>query len=443
MFVLYISAFCSLLVIYVLLFHYHYLSIAFQRLIKDQTMAQIQSFRAIRPNPFYADQLVFTTPQAESVSGDNTKSGALAPLKTLLETGARKRPETPEGQVRAFQDIKDTLKDLFQKDQLWHEEAPGIYVYEVVHKTYRQTGIWALTSLEDYRGGAIKIHELTFEDSVRRLTNYRRNTGLEGSPILLTYPPDITINRIIAETRKKNQKITLGNQHGLHRLWKIEDPEVLRQLITAFANIPVAYLADGHHRIESSATLAEEQRLKKIPVYNTISSLYMAADQLRIEEYDRVVIPSNSISNTAFFKHLTQHFDVQPSEQVVQPRTIHCLGLYFSGKWYNLTAKLHTYINKGPAALLDASILQKVILAPVFGIEDPKTDSRLKCAGGKKAIEEIEAITKEYPDSIVFTLCPLSVEQLIAVAEAGEILPPKSTWIVPKIPYALLLHHHS
>ena len=154
-------------------------------------MAQIQPFRAIRPNPFYADQLVFTTPQAESVSGDNTKTGALAPLKTLLETGARKRPETPEGQASAFQDIKNTLKDLFQKDQLWHEETPGIYVYEVVHKTYRQTGIWALTSLEDYRKGAIKIHELTFEDSVRRLTNYRRNTGLEGSPILLTYPPDI------------------------------------------------------------------------------------------------------------------------------------------------------------------------------------------------------------------------------------------------------------
>ena len=277
------------------------MSLSWQRFVIDQTMAQIQPFRAIRPNPFYADQLVFTTPQAESVSGDNTKTGTLAPLKTLLETGARKRPETPEGQARAFHDIKDTLKDLFQKDQLWHEETPGIYVYEVVHKTYRQTGIWALTSLDDYRKGAIKIHELTFEDSVRRLTNYRRNTGLEGSPILLTYPPDITVNRIIAETRTRNQKITLGNQHGLHRLWKIEDPKVLQQLIIAFANIPVAYLADGHHRIESAAILAKEQRLKKLPVYDTISSLYMAADQLRIEEYDRAVIPSNPVNNKVFF----------------------------------------------------------------------------------------------------------------------------------------------
>ncbi len=405
-------------------------------------MAQIQPFKPIRPNPFYADQLVFTAPQAESVAGDNTKAGTLAPLKTLLETGARQRPETPEGQARAFQDIKDTLEDLLGKEQLWQEETPGIYVYEVVHKTYRQTGIWALTSLDDYRKGAIRIHELTFADSIRRLTNYRKNTGLEGSPILMAYQPDMTINRIIAETRKNSQKTTLGNQHGLHRIWKIEDPQVQQQLIDAFAHIPTAYLADGHHRIESSAILAGEQSLAGLPVFDRISSLYMATDQLRIEEYDRVVIPTVSIDKAWFFKQLEQHFDIQPSKQAIQPRATHCMGLYFAGKWYSLAAKPHTYINKSAAAILDASILQEMVLAPVFGIEDPKTDQCLKCAGGEKAMEEIEAIIKTNPDAIAFTLCPLSVEQLIAVADAGEILPPKSTWIVPKIPYALLLHHH-
>jgi uncharacterized protein (DUF1015 family) len=405
-------------------------------------MAHIESFRPIRPNPFYADQLVFTTPQAESVSGDNTKAGTLAPLKTLLETGARQRPETPEGQVRAFNDIKGTLKNLLEKDQLWHEKTPGIYVYEVVHKTYRQTGIWALTSLDDYRKGAIRIHELTFADSIRRLTNYRRNTGLEGSPVLLAYPPDITVNRIVAETRANNQKITLGNQHGLHRLWKIEDAQIQQHLIDAFTHIPKVYLADGHHRLESAAILAEQQRSEGLPVYDCISSLYMATDQLRIEEYNRVVIPSSNIEKTEFFKQLALHFDIQPSKQVVQPRSIHCIGLYFGGKWYSLTAKHHTYVNKGAAAILDASILQETILSPVFGIEDPKIDQRLKCAGGEKAMEEIETLINLNPNAIAFTICPLTVEQLMAVADAGEILPPKSTWIVPKIPYALLLHRH-
>jgi uncharacterized protein (DUF1015 family) len=405
-------------------------------------MAQIQPFKPIRPNPFYADQLVFTTPQAESVAGDGTKAGTLAPLKTLLETGARQRPETPEGQAGAFRDIKDTLKELLEKEQLWREETPGIYVYEVVHKTYRQTGIWALTSLDDYRKGAIRIHELTFADSIRRLTSYRKNTGLEGSPILLAYPPDITVNRIIAETRKNNQKTTLGNQHGLHRIWKIEDQQVQQQLIDAFAHIPISYLADGHHRIESSAILAEEQQLAGLPVFDQISSLYMATDQLRIEEYDRVVIPIAAIDKAGLFKQLEKHFDIQSSKQIVQSRATHCLGLYFAEKWYSLTAKPHTHINKSAAAILDASILQETVLGPIFGIDDPKTDQRLKCAGGEKAMEEIVTIIKANPNAIAFTLCPLSVEQLIAVADAGEILPPKSTWIVPKIPYALLLHHH-
>ena len=405
-------------------------------------MAQIQPFKAIRPNPAYADQLVFTAPQAESVSGDYTKEGSLAPLKILLETGARQRPETPEGQARAFRDILDTLRDLLKKGQVWNEEIPGIYVYEVVQKTYRQTGIWALTALEDYGKGAIRIHELTFADSIRRLTNYRRNTGLEGSPVLLAYPPDVTINRIIAETRKNNEKTTLGNEHGWHSLWKIEDITVQRQLIDAFINIPTVYLADGHHRIESSAILAEEQRLQGVLVFDMISSLYMATDQLRIEEYDRVVIPSAPIEKTPFFDQLSKHFDIHPSKKPIQPQSAHELGLCFAGRWYRLAAKPHTYINKGAAAVLDAHILQETVLAPIFGIKDPKIDPRLKCAGGEKAMEEIGTILSEYPDAIVFMLCPLSVEQLIAVADAGEILPPKSTWIVPKIPYALLLHHH-
>ena len=405
-------------------------------------MANIQPFRAIRSNPFYADQLVFTSLQVESVSGDETKEGTLAPLKTLLETGARLRPETPEGQAKAFKDIKDTLKNLLESDKLWHEQAPGIYVYEVEHKTYRQTGIWALTSLDDYTQGNIKIHELTFADSIRRLTNYRRNTGLEGSPILLAYHPDITINRIIAETIKNSKKITYGNEHGLHHLWKIEEQPVQQHLIDAFAKIKTAYLADGHHRIESSALLAAEQRANGLTEFDYISSLYMATDQLRIEEYDRVVVPSKTIEKGVFFDRLKQHFDIHPSSQQVQPRKPHLVGMYFEKNWFELRAKSQLYNKQNAADNLDAYILQETVLAPIFGIEDPKTDQRLKCAGGEMAMDEINAILATYPDAIVFTLCPVSVEQLIAVAEAGEILPPKSTWIVPKIPYALLLHHH-
>ena len=405
-------------------------------------MAQIQPFRAIRFNPSYADTVVFTTPQVESVSGDPNKTGALPPLKILLETGARQRPETPEGQARAYQDIKEALHDLLEKDKLLYDQIPGIYVYELVHKTYRQTGIWALTALDDYTKGAIKVHELTFADSVRRLKNYRENTGLEGSPILLTYPPDMAINRIIAETMVNKPDAALGNEHGLHRLWKIAAPDIQQHLVNAFARIPIVYMADGHHRIESAAELAMEQQLKGLPVYHTLSSLYVASDQLCIQEYDRVIIPPQPVEETGLFEQLGRNFDIQASNEPVQPRATHCLGLYFNKKWYNLYAKPYTYVHKGVADNLDAAILQELVLGPVFGIGDPKTDPRLKFAGGEKAMEQITAIIDIHPEAIAFTICPLTVKQLIAVADADEILPPKSTWIVPKIPYGLLLQHH-
>ena len=386
-------------------------------------MATILPFKPIRPNPFYAGQLVFTKPQAESVAGES-----IQPLKTLLEAGARLRPETPEGQALAYMDIKESLQNLLEKDYLWREEIPGIFIYEVVHKHYRQTGVWALTDVKDYNDGRIKIHELTFADSVRRLKNYRENTGLEGSPVLLTYAPTIAINRIIAETKASPEKAALGNEHGLHKIWKIKDGRAQEALIKAFAEIGTVYLADGHHRIESAALSGFEH----------ISSLYMATDQLRIEEYDRVVIPEHTINMTNLFGYLQKFFYLREStgNQPVRPRQRGNFGILFEGYWYHMLTKT------AKGMLPDAAILQELVLAPFFGIDDPKTDSRLKCAGGEKALEEISALLLAHPGAIAFTLCPLTVGELMEAAGAGLILPPKSTWIVPKVPYGLLIYQH-
>ena len=407
-------------------------------------MAKIKAFRPIRPNPFYADQLVFTRPQAESVSGAYTKSGGLKPLKTLLETGARLRPETPEGQEMAYRDIHETLQSLLEKDQLWQGKTAGIYVYEVAHQHYRQTGIWALTALDDYTNGTIRIHELTFADSVRRLKNYREKTGLEGSPVLLTYAPQDAINAIISAAQLSQPRASLGNRQAQHRLWKIEDSRMQAELIAAFERVERVYLADGHHRLESAAQLAGEQKKKGLAAADYISSLYMATDQLRIEAYDRVVIPEKKTDLPELLVLLKQNFDIRESEAntPVQPHELHHMGMCLENTWYHLQAKAHTYNNKDMIAGFDAAILQEFILEPVFGIADPKTDSRLKCAGGEKALEEIAALFQAHPGAIAFTLCPLSVGELIDAADAGLILPPKSTWIVPKVPYGLLIYKH-
>lgn len=407
-------------------------------------MARIYPFRPLRPNPFYADQLVFTAPQAESVSGDYTQEGGLKPLKTLLETGARQRPETPEGQMMAYRDIRQTLEGLLERDQLCQEETPAIYVYEVLQRGTRQAGIWALAALEDYTSGAIKIHERTFADSVRRIRNYREHTGLEGSPVLLTYRPEAAINRVIAETRQHTQKAVLGNQHGLHKLWRVSDPELLMELQAAFARVQVTYLADGHHRLESAALLAEDQRIQGLPVYDRVSAMYMASDQLRIEEYDRVVLPDGPVDAGHFFGELNRYFFLQEAWNCspIRPKEKHRFGMCLDGEWYHLLAKAETYIQTDGSEKMDAVVLQEKILAGVFGIHDPGTDARLKCAGGEKAMEELAELLLSHPGAIAFTLCPPGVEELMAAADHDVILPPKSTWIVPKVPYGLLIHRH-
>jgi len=405
-------------------------------------MAIIKPFCAVRPNTVYADQLVFTTMQAESVSGDLNKSESLPPLKTLLETVARQRPETPAGQAGAYEEINHTLQNLIEKNRLWREKRPGIYVYEIVTKNYRQTGIWTLTALSDYTNGTIKTHELTMPDSVRRLKNYRQHTGLEGSPVLLTYPPHLVINRIIAETRANSKKTSLGNREGFHRIWKIEDEVTITKLIEAFAQIDIVYLADGHHRLESADRLAAEQQAAGLAVFDTISSLYIASDQLRMQEYDRVVLPVESIEKDMLMDKILENFSVERvrTNRPVQPRETHTIGMYLNGKWFSLVPR--EVQSEGVIKALDVSILQAQLLLPVFGIVDARTDPRLKCIGGEKAMEELQTLLEMHPDAIVFTLCPLTVNQLIEVADAGEILPPKSTWIDPKVPYGLLMHRH-
>jgi uncharacterized protein (DUF1015 family) len=404
-------------------------------------MATIKPFRAIHPNPFYADQLVFTKPQAESVAGDTTLPEGLPALKTLLETVARQRPETPEDQELAYRDINETLNHLLESERLWLDKTPGIYVYEVIHPNYMQAGIWALTDLDE----VIKTHELTFDDSVRRIKNYRKHTGLEGSPILLTYRPDQMIDEIIRESKMAFPDVHYSSGAGIHQLWKIEKPEILERLIEAFAGIDVVYLADGHHRKRSGELLLHEQVKQGTTLFDTISALYMSTAELKIREYNRLVILEQPVNAVWLFNQLLPHFYIRESlnNKAIQPFEERNLGMYIKGKWYHLKAKPNTYSYCATRNVLDVAILQDYILSRIFHINDPANDQRLKHAGGEKAIVEMEMLFRENPSVIGFTLCPMTVDQLTAAADVGINLPPKSTWIDPKVPYGLLIQKHS
>ena len=394
-------------------------------------MATVKPFRALRSDPFLIHQLVFPGHEQVFFFGIGENELPLKSLKDQLETPARKRPETDEGQKLAYEEIRANIETLKKLKRIRLEEEPGIYIYEIVHRDYRQTGIWALTSIKDYTEGKIKLHEQTLTDSERRICNYRKYTGLEGSPVLLTYPPDRVINRIIAKTCAGQQRPMVDSKKSQHRLWKIQDIETLKDLIAAFVRIEQVYLADGHHRLAATERLANETGADAF-----VSSLYIASDQLRIIDYHRVFIPENQLDKTAILTKLGDLCDVVqvPANQPVRPAHSQHIGMWLEGSWYELALK-NTYT-------LDVVYLQEQILKPVFGVTDPRTDSRLKCIGGETAMEEIEDMLKAVPSAVAFTLCPMTVSQLMDTGMAGQILPPKSTWIDPKVPYGLLMYQH-
>ncbi|HZZ75803.1 MAG TPA: DUF1015 domain-containing protein [Puia sp.] len=292
-------------------------------------MATIKPFRALRPDPFLAHQLVFPGNEQVFFFGIGEKELSLKPLKDQLETPARKRPETEEWQQLAYAEIKRNIDTLKKLDRIRLDEEPGIYIYEVVHRDYRQTGIWALTSIRDYTEGKIKIHEQTLADSERRIRNYRKHTGLEGSPVLLTYHPDLAINRIIAETCAGQRRSMVGSKKSQHCIWKIDNSETLKDLISAFARIEQVYLADGHHRLAATERLASENGADAF-----VSSLYIASDQLRIIDYHRVFIPDIQLDKAAILTKLQEFCEILPAtaDQPVRPAAKQLIGMCLEAK---------------------------------------------------------------------------------------------------------------
>ena len=392
-------------------------------------MTTIKPFQAIQPNPIYVGQLVFPGEEKVVFSGIHKKENSLRPLKELLEGPARQRLETDDGRQQAYRKIEESLQNLLATRRLLKDEKPGIYIYEIVHHNYRQTGVWALTSVKNYANGNIKIHEQTLAESEQRIADYRKYTRLEASPVLLTYKPNAEVNRIIGDTCAGNKRKTIGNGNSRHRIWKIEDEKTLDQLISAFANVNCVYMADGHHRLAGTARIAQENMGSEY-----ISSLLIASDQLRTLDYHRIFAPRDDIQEDEFIEKLQHSFSVYPSPKPVKPESPHIIGLCIKNKWYKLTATDKTR--------LGVVLLQDKILSIIFHLNNPRSDERLKCIGGENALGEVIGFLKQHPTAIAFTLCPISVNELIKAADSATILPPKSTWIAPKIPYGLLIFQH-
>lgn len=406
-------------------------------------MPHIKAFKALLPNSHFANKVAvyvehLNLQDAKGIRALNAKSflHLLVPkIDSYFLQGSK--------QELAFKKIAENLEDFLANEILIQDKEPAVYIYQIKTKHYEQTGVWALTCVKDYQQNIVKKHELTRADREKDLSNYILQTGIDANPVLITYESREEIKTIISKVKSTLPELIFELDYTEHAIWKITDPDKIKDLETSFENLPSAYIADGHHRAAAACTVAELRKKANpdhtgLEEYNFFNSLYISSDQLNIFEFNRLVKQTN-ISEKNLITTLKEDFDVREiKSNDIKPKQKGEFGLFFNNKAYTLTLKnLSSIDNK---FMLDAAIIQDLVLGPLFNITNPKTDKNISFFPGNIPKEKLlDLINKGEYTAAVF-LFPTPVKDIMRSADAGEIMPPKSTWFEPKLPIGLLTH---
>ena len=410
-------------------------------------MPQVTPFRSIRPIPELADRIaalpydVYNRREAL----DETLREPLSFLK--IDRAETQFPEDVDTyDPKVYEKAKELLNSMLQDGSFIMEDSPCYYIYELTMDGRSQTGIVACSSIDDYQNEIIKKHEKTREDKELDRIRHVDITDTHTGPIFLVYRSVSVINQIVEDAKQEAPLYDFVSSDGIrHRVFRISDQDAIQKLEKAFAEIPCTYIADGHHRCASAVKVGQKRR-KEHPGYtgeeefNRFLSVLFPDDQLAILPYNRVVKDLNGLSVSEFLSALEKAgFTVSvPQKEAVSPSSKGSFGLYLNGSWYLVTASL-PLLSDDPVKGLDVSILQDRILGPILGIGDPRTDKRIDFVGGIRGLSELERRVSE-DMTLAFSMYPTSIEELLSVADAGLLMPPKSTWFEPKLRSGLFLH---
>ncbi len=411
-------------------------------------MAIIKAFRAIRPAKEYAERVaalpydVMNSEEAREMVKDNPYSflhvdKAEVDLDREINIYDKVVYETASG----------NLNKMIEDGVLKEEEKPCYYAYRQVMNGRAQTGLVVCTSIDDYMNNIIKKHEFTRADKEQDRINHVDYCNANTGPIFLTYRNNERISAIVKESTEGKPVYDFVAEDGIaHIVWLIEDEASINELTELFKGIDYLYIADGHHRAASAVKVGMKRR-EENPGYtgeeefNYFLSVLFPDNELYIMDYNRVVKDLNGYTEEEYMAKLQESFDIEEcqGEGQYRPEAKHTYGMYLDGKWYVLKAKEGTFKEEDPVERLDVSILQKNLLAPILGIEDPRTDKRIDFIGGIRGLEELERRVKEGM-KVAFSMYPTTIEELMDIADAGQVMPPKSTWFEPKLRSGLFIH---
>ena len=411
-------------------------------------MAVFQAFRALRPTPEMAQKVaalpydVVNREEARAI-GDANPCSFLHVDRAEMDLS----PKTDLYDAKVYEKARENLQKMEADRIMVQYENPCYYIYELTRKGKTQTGIVGCSSIDDYMNGIVKKHELTREDKeqdrIRHVDVCDANTG----PIYLACRYTDTLLALLEAWKQSHPAVyDFVAEDGIgHRVWVIDEEEKIECIHQEFEGISSIYIADGHHRAASAVKVGFKRR-QEHPDYtgreefNYFLSVVFPYDQLTILPYNRVVRDLNGLNEKAFIGSLKFNFELMLMPGFpCKPVEKHCIGMYVGGEWYHLKAWTDVYEKEDIVGQLDVSVLQKKVLAPVLGIEDPRTDQRICFVGGSHKLSELAKIADE-TGGVAFAMYPTSMEDLMTIADEGKLMPPKSTWFEPKLRSGLFIH---
>ena len=411
-------------------------------------MAIIKPFKGIRPPKDLVEQVasrpydVLNSEEARKEAEVNEKS-----LYHIIKPEIDFPLGTDEHDACVYDKAAENFAMFQEKGWLVQDDKEKYYVYAQTMNGRTQYGLVVCAYVDDYMTGMIKKHELTRRDKEEDRMKHVRINNANVEPVFFAYPHKDEIDTIVAEVVKGKAEYDFVAPDGFgHHFWLIEDEKTINRITEIFAEIPYLYIADGHHRSAAAALVGDEKRRenpnhKGDEEYNYFLAVCFPDNQLNIIDYNRVVKDLNNLSDEEFLAALQKNFIVEEKgTEIYKPSQLHNFSLYLSGKWYSLTAKEGTYNDNDPIGVLDVTISSNLILDEILGIKDLRSDKRIDFVGGIRGLGELKKRVDSGEMKVALALYPVSMKQLIDIADSGNIMPPKTTWFEPKLRSGLVIH---
>lgn len=411
-------------------------------------MAVIKPFKGVRPPKELVEKVasrpydVLNSEEARAEAEGNEMS-----LYHIIKPEIDFPVGTDEHDERVYSKAAENFKKFQEKGWLVQDKKECYYVYAQTMNGKTQYGLVVGAYVPDYMNGTIKKHELTRRDKEEDRMKHVRVNNANIEPVFFAYPDNKEIDAIISKYTSKEPvyDFVAPNDGFGHHFWIIDNDEDIKRITELFAGIKSLYIADGHHR-SAAAALVGAEKAKNNPnhkgdeEYNYFMAVCFPANQLTVIDYNRVVKDLNGLTPEQFLEALKKHFIVEKKDGIYHPNKLHNFGLYLDGKWYSLTAKEGTYDDNDPIGVLDVTISSKYILDEILGIKDLRSDKRIDFVGGIRGLEELERRVDSGEMKVALALYPVTMKQIMDIADTGNIMPPKTTWFEPKLRSGLIIH---